>query len=200
MDKLRPTLQQEGVEVEVLGLKGEQLEVRARRFGPGVPIAFLVKAIEGTFKRYHPEIREVLLSEYDAGENIPKAARNLEFDKVLHAKPSQSPASPNPSGWLGLDLSGLDRANAARALENAHRVFSGRNVLAYLVKGLGESTNRAAFDKWVSFYGHGGRVRTNGDPDSAAVYLGDALPDNEPPSDAEVLWMPGRVLLTEGPP
>jgi hypothetical protein len=193
IDKLRPTLEQEGVEVEILGVKGEQLEIRAKRVGPGVPIAFLVKAIEGTLRRYHSDIREVLLSEYDPGENIPKPARNPEFDKVLHARPQV--ASP-PSAPLGLDLSGLDRVLSLRALENAHRVFSGQGKASFMLKGLNEAPNRAAFDKWVSFYGHGKRVSGSPDSDTSTVYLTSDAPAAEPAPPEEVLWMPARVLLT----
>ena len=68
VEKLRPTLRQEGLEVDFLGREGAIVNIRAKRVSPGVPVAFLVKAIAGTFRRYLPEIEDVCLAEYDPGE------------------------------------------------------------------------------------------------------------------------------------
>jgi hypothetical protein len=194
IERLRPTLEKEGVKLDVLRVNGDQLEVRARRTAPGVPIAFLVKAIEGTFKRYHSEIKEVLLLEYDPGENLGKPARNPEFDKVLHANTKVD--APVPVGWLGLDLTGLDRASAVRALEQAHRVFTGRSSHEFLVRGLRAPEVRAAFDKWQSFYQLARQVHACSD-DVVAVYLDESERGFQP--EDETLWMPGRILLVESP-
>lgn len=45
----------------MMGREDHRLLVRARRTGPGTPVAFLVKALEGTLRRYHPDLTEVEL-------------------------------------------------------------------------------------------------------------------------------------------
>lgn len=73
IERLHPILRKEGLEVDFLSQEGSLVNIRARRVASGVPVAFLVKAIAGTYRRYLPGVKDVCLMEYDPGTNIPIA-------------------------------------------------------------------------------------------------------------------------------
>lgn len=80
--KLQPTLHKEGFEVDFLGTEGAVVNIRARRVGAGVPVAFVVKALAGTCRRYLNGIEDVCLAEYDPGEDIP-VTESQTFEPVF---------------------------------------------------------------------------------------------------------------------
>lgn len=141
MSRIAPALEEQGVEVEVTGLEGSTLVLRARRTAPGMPVAFLVKLIEGTYRRYLPEITRVRLEGYDPGPGRPPPP------------PAPPPAAgPRVRGLEGVDLAGLDRARAARALESFVAVMLPRGARRLKVCGLADPAARRAAEKWAHFY------------------------------------------------
>ena len=148
IDKLRPTLKQEGLEVDFLGQEGSVVNIRAQRVGPGVPVAFLVKAIAGTYKRYLPEIEDVCLTEYDAGDFAPTAPSET-FEPVFNHKPVS--AHLKLEGIPVLDLKGLNRKDAVLAIEGFFKVWAQRSPLI-LLEGLTEDAPYRAAEKWAAVY------------------------------------------------
>jgi hypothetical protein len=191
LQKLEGTFAQEGARFEVLGSKEQRLLVRACRIGPGVPIAFLVKALEGTLRRYHPELREVELVEYDPGEGHATPDKPSEtFEKVLkHQSAAMKMSLPEAPG---LDLKGCDRIQAVQALEQAHKMWSRQGVHHFKVRGLKEEQVARAFEKWRSFYGEVAGTE-NEDEDTLRVTLQGA-PEGEFPTEA-TMWFPARLML-----
>ena len=190
LHKLEPVFAQEGVAFEILGSEQQRLLVRARRTGPGAPIAFLVKALEGTLKRYHESLQEVELVEYDPGQGSATPEKpSPTFDKVMkHQAPAARLSLPEAPG---LDLRGCDRAQAVRALEQAHKMWSRQGTQRFKVRGLSEEPVQRAFEKWRGFYDQVESVEQE-DEDVARVTLrgaSGAFPEEE------TLWFPSRLML-----
>ncbi|MBT9583559.1 hypothetical protein IV102_09415 [bacterium] len=190
--KLEPVFAQEGVVFEVMGREDHRLLVRARRTGPGTPVAFLVKALEGTLRRYHSDLKEVELLEYDPGEGSSTPdTPNPEFDKVLKHKAASAklelPEVP------GLDLRGSDRAQAVKALEQAQKMWSRQGVDRFRVRGMLEDPVHRAVQKWLSFYELTESHQLEPDGDVLRVVLKGAASREFP--DVETLWFPARLML-----
>ena len=194
LEKLRPAMEKEGLQVELIGHTAQRVEVRAKRVARGVPVAFLMKAIEGTFRRYHPSIKEIYLSEYDPGENLgdAPAPSSDEFEKVWKHKALGTVSKKGISETMGLDLSGTDRASAIRALENVHRVWSGRDVRRFLVRGIEEDGAQRALEKWLAHYQLATAEHREGD--IHVIHLEGACEGGQCWSEP-VMWMPARVVL-----
>lgn len=195
LDRLKPALDQEGLEVELLGVEDQTLNIRARRVGPGVPVAFMVRAISGTFRRYQPDIQDVCLTEYDPGpEDLRPTKPSPDFEKVLNHRPA-SPI-PRARGIPGVDLSGLDRRQAVRALEAFTRSWSRRSK-RLRVLGLEEEQPRRAAEKWASYYEQEfHRIRKDEDqPGAWTIELEEGLEAVTPDDLVEVI--PGKVFLVE---
>ena len=192
LHKLESTFAQEGVCFEIVGREQERLLVRARRTGPGTPVAFLVKALEGTLRRYHEELREVELVEYDPGEgSATPQTPSAEFDKVL--KHRASSAGLNLPEVPGLDLRGSDRAQAIRALEQAHKMWARQGVERFRVRGLLEEPVQRAVEKWLNFYELAESYELESDRDVIRIVLKGAGPGDFP--ESETLWFPARLML-----
>lgn len=195
LSKLDTTFQQEGVHFESLGSEGHRLLVRAKRSGPGTPVAFLVKALEGTLRRYHEQLREVELVEYDPGEGHtpPPETPSQEFDKVFkhrgHSSKLNLPQVP------GLDLRGCDRAQAIIALEQAHKMWLRQELDRFKIRGLSEDAVARAVQKWVTFYAACEHTELEADQDTMRVVLKDARSREFP--DEDTLWFPARLMLIE---
>ncbi|MBS2039921.1 hypothetical protein JST97_33355 [bacterium] len=190
--RLETTFQQEGVHFESLGTDGERLLVRAKRNGPGTPVAFLVKALEGTLRRYHASLREVELVEYDPGEgSATPETPSQEFDKVLKHK--AAPSKLNLPEVPGLDLSGCDRAQAVSALEQAHKMWSRQGVDRFKLRGLSQDPVARAFEKWRTFYDATQSTQLESDGDTMRVVLKDARSTEF--TDQDTLWFPARLML-----
>jgi len=148
IEKLKPKLREEGLEVDFLGREGAVVNIRARRVSPGVPVAFLVKAIAGTYRRYIPEIEDVCLAEYDPGEAIGTAPSET-FEPVFKHKSVFS--GLELKGLPVIDLAGLDRRHAIQALENFARAWSSKSPILG-VEGLEEDAPMRAMKKWAAVY------------------------------------------------
>jgi hypothetical protein len=192
IDKLHPTLRQEGLEVDFLGREGDIVNIRARRVGPGVPVAFLIKAIAGTFRRYLPDVADVCLVEYDPGEGIETAPSDT-FAPVFAHRPAVS--SLALAGLPVVDLSGLNRRNAVKAIEGFLKIWGSRSPLVALA-GLEEDAPRRAARKWLSLYGDDYREVLEIDRDRWEIRLGgdDAAIETLRARGDEV--MPGRIFVT----
>jgi hypothetical protein len=194
IDKLRPKLREEGLEVHFISRKGSIVNIRAKRIAPGVPVAFLIKAIAGTYRRYLPEIEDVCLTEYDPGESIGTAPSET-FEPVFQHKPVA--AKLELKGLPVVDLAGLDRKKAVKALENAFRIWKEKSPLLG-VTGLSEDAPGRAAKKWASVYREDYREIENVSDDRWNVILG-----FEDAKELELLRekpeekMPGKIFLLD---
>lgn len=190
--KLESVFSQEGVVFEVVGREQDRLLVRAKRTGPGTPVAFLVKALEGTLRRYHEELREVELVEYDPGEgSATPELPSQEFEKVLkHKAPPTRLKLPEVPG---LDLRGNDRAQAIRALEQAEKMWSRQGIDRFKIMGLDEKPVRRAVDKWLNFYELAESSELEADGQVLRIVLKGARAREFPAEDT--LWFPARLML-----
>lgn len=192
IEKLQPKLKEEGLEVEFLGMVDGIVNIRAKRISPGVPVAFLVKAIAGTFRRYLPDVRDVCLTEYDPGEEIGTAPSET-FEPIFKHKPLASQIELH--GVPVVDLSGLDRKNAVRALENFFRVWRSKSPVLGVI-GLREDAVNRAVAKWGAVYRDDYRELVHTTEDRWDIYL-------EESADVPYLSrlgdeiMPGKIFLTE---
>lgn len=204
LEKLRPATEQEGLEVEFLGISGNTLELKARRRQPGAPTAFVIKAIEGTFRRYLPEIAAVRLVDYEPGTPA-KAPPAQETGFAPLFRPGPKAPMPAPRGIPGVDLHGLDRADAVRALEAFMDVWGPRVDRVKLV-GLEEDAPRRAAEKYLHVYADNVKSRhpEPGRPGVLILHLADPCHNETCSRGMEEEVMPGRILLTRasssGPP
>lgn len=193
IEKLRPTLRQEGLEVDFLGQDGSIVNLRARRVSPGVPVAFLIKAIAGTFKRYKPEVEDVCLLEYDPGDGI-ETRPSPTFAPVFQHRPGG--AGLSPAGLPVADLSGLNRRDAVLAIESFVKVWGTRSPALGLL-GLSEDAPGRAARKWAEVYRDDYRELVEISPDRWEIVLSrenlEGISALKSKGD-EV--MPGRIFLT----
>lgn len=191
IDKLRPTLKQEGLEVDFLGQEGAVVNIRAQRVGPGVPVAFLLKAIAGTYKRYLPEIEDVCLTEYDAGDFAP-APPSETFEPVFNHKPVS--AHLKLEGIPVLDLTGLNRKDAVLAIEGFFKVWAERSPLIML-SGLNEDAPRRAAEKWAAVYRENFRELKKLSPERWEVLLSTDSDELQRVRALGEELMPGRIFV-----
>lgn len=195
LSKLEGVFAQEGLVFEILGREDQRLLVRARRTGPGAPVAFMVKALEGTLRHYHTELREVELVEYDPGEGkATPESPSPELDKIFkHQSPLPKMRLPEVPG---LDLRGTDRTQAMRALEQAQKMWSRQGIQRFKVMGLGEDAPRRALDKWLSFFELAQSVQWMAGGDVACIALKGSESEEFP--EEETMWFPARLMLIGG--
>lgn len=179
--RLKPVLDEQGLELEVTGADGGTVLLRGRRVRRGAPIAFMVKAVEGTFRRYLADFQDVRL---EAFEELPQA-------------PEPPAAGPGFQGLPGIDLSGADRAEAARALETFAVLARRRSVPRFKIHGLGEDAALRAAQKWRDLYAADLRSvhPDEGSSDRWIVHLDDECQDPACCAGAQEEILPARVLL-----
>ncbi len=193
IEKLRPTLRQEGLEVDFLGQDGPVVNLRARRVSPGVPVAFLVKAIAGTYKRYMPEVEDVCLLEYDPGEGI-ETRPSPTFAPVFNHR--HGGGGPGLAGLPVADLSGLSRRDAVLAIESFVKVWGTRSPVLGL-RGLSEDAPGRAARKWAEVYRDDYRELVEVSPDRWEIVLtGENLEGISALKSKGDEVMPGRIFLT----
>ncbi|MCE7871342.1 hypothetical protein DYH09_13310 [bacterium CPR1] len=200
LDRLGPAAEREGLTLELCRVNEESvIELRARRNAPGVPIAFMVRAIEGTFRRYYPEVSGVRLVDYDPGPDEVRAQKTRIEDTVFAPLVRhKAPIVPAPAGIPGLDLRGLDRARAVRALENFVDLWGPREVDRLKIVGRTEDGPGRAIQKWLHLYAD--RVQSQHpdatDPEALILHLSRACQDPSCSQGEPVELMPGKILLT----
>lgn len=193
IEKLRPTLRQEGLEIDFMGLEGSVVNLRAKRVAPGVPVAFLIKAIAGTFKRYLPEVEDVCLTEYDPGDSIATAPSET-FAPVFSHKP---PVASFPlNGLPVVDLGGLNRKEAILAIEGFVKIWGPRSP-ALALQGLSEDAPGRAARKWADVYREDYHELITDDDNRWEIALASGLNDEiqRLKSQGDEV-MPGRIFLT----
>lgn len=192
IEKLQPKLKEEGLEVEFLDQTDGIVNIRAKRISPGVPVAFLVKAIAGTFRRYLPEVKDVCLAEYDPGEQIGTAPSET-FEPVFKHKPVAAQLSLQ--GVPVVDLHGLDRKNAVRALENFFRVWRSKSPLLGVL-GLKEDAVNRAVAKWGSVYRDEYRELVQVSEERWDIHLDESAEAHSLSRQGDEI-MPGKIFLTD---
>jgi len=110
-----------------------RVHLRARRLDPEARVAFAVRAVAGTLRRYVPGFREIRL---EAVED--------------EAAPPRPPAGPAFPGLPGLDLAGLSRRQAARALDCFAALSRRRGDRRFRVLGLHEPEPLRAARAWCA--------------------------------------------------
>lgn len=192
LEKLGQTFENEGLEFELVGIEGSTANLRARRLRPGVPVAFMVRAISGTFRRYLPAIEDVCLLEYDPGEEGARSTRSSpEFEKVLRHRPIME--APAPQGIPTLNLSGLDRRQAVRAIEAFVKMWKQRAPRVRL-RGVEEDAPGRAAARWADHY-RPDFLRSQREQDFWTIYFREPTPEEAGIEEEEV--MPGKVFLVE---
>lgn len=204
LGKLSPAAEKEGIELEFSGLgEDEVVEVRARRVATGAPVAFLIKAVEGTFRRYYPEVPGIRLIEYDPGPKTLRSqkARPIEDTGFASLARHKAPALPPPKGIPAIDLHGLDRKQAIRVLENFVDLWGPRDVDRVKVIGLTEDAPGRAIKKWLMVYPDWVQSKhlDNGDPDVLVIHLKQACSNDACSAGDEVERMPGKILMMYEP-
>ena len=196
IDKLYPTLLKEGLEVDFLSQEGSLVNIRARRVAPGVPVAFLVKAIAGTYRRYLPDVKDVCLAEYDPGTDIPIAPSET-FEVVF--KHSAAIQALLLGGLPVVDLAGLGRRDSIKAIEGCVSMWGGRSPIV-AIHGLTEDAPLRAAKKWAAVYRDGYKEIKKLSPERWEIAFGDdnarQIADLKAKGD-EI--MPGRIFLTSVP-
>ena len=185
MRRLEPVLVAQGLRVEVVGQEDGVIRLRARRVGPGATLAFMVRALEGTFRRYLPDFREVVV---DAYEGPPEPGSG---------PPKPPVAGPAFQGLPGLDLAGSGRSEAARALEAFAGMAQRRGETRFRLCGLVEADPRRAALKWLSLGGEGRSAHPEaGTPGTWIVHLAGPCtnPETCGPGEAGDV-IPARVLV-----
>lgn len=182
--RLRPVLEEQGLELEVTGAEGGEVRLRGRRVGRGAPMAFMVKAVEGTFRRYLPGFASVRLEDFEEAPAPPPP-------------PPPPPAGPGFRGVPGVDLSGADRAQAARALETFATLARRRGAGRFKVRGLGQDPALRAAEKWRDMYRQdlGAVHAEEGRPDSWIVHLDGLCADPACSAGQPEELLPASVLL-----
>lgn len=183
--RLNPLLEQEGLELQVVAVGEGVVHLRGRRVSPGAPMAFMVRALEGTFRRYLPGFREVALDEWQ-GLQEPEASFETRT------------SGPRMRGLPSLDLAGTNRQQAAQALE----IFAGmlRRQGASCARLLGIATDEPerAVRKWLAVHREDGVLGhpEAGHQDRWILHFGQACEAAEichPEESVETL--PARILL-----
>lgn len=193
IDKLRPMLLQQGMEIDYLGLEGAMVNVRAKRVSPGPPVAFLLKGIAGTFRRYMPEVEDVCLVEYDPGNGITTTKTEM-FEPVFNHRPTA--VSIPLAGLPVVDLKGLSRRDAVRAIEGFFKVWGPRSPVVGL-QGLTDEAALRAARKWAEVYRDDYREAVEVDSDRWEFVVDGENPERI--SELKTLGdevMPGRIFLT----
>lgn len=73
LDKLQVIFDEQGLKVTLVELRGDQIILDIERLSPGMPVAFMVQAIGGTFRRYMPQIQQAVLGKYQGlPEPVPE--------------------------------------------------------------------------------------------------------------------------------
>lgn len=118
--KLEKTFDHEGVRLVSFHLDepSKRVYINLERFAPGLPTAFLVKGLQGTFRRYWDRQTEVILEHYEvlpeASETTSHSSEQLKQDLLRGA--SHTPALAF-KGMPCLDMRGASAKEAVSSLE-----------------------------------------------------------------------------------
>lgn len=183
LEKLDPVLREQGVELTLVTVDEGRVHLRARRLDAEARVAFAVRAVAGTLRRYLPGFREIHLEavEQDAGSPRP-------------------PAGPAFPGLPGLDLAGLSRRQAARALESFAALCRRRGDARFRVLGLHEPEPLQATRAWcaLNLVAPSWSHPEGTSAETWILHLDGPCPRPETcGSGEEGLAVPGRILLID---
>lgn len=185
--RLQPVLEEEGLEIQVVDLRDGLVHLRGRRVSPGVPMAFMVRALEGTFRRYLSGFKGVVLDEWEDLEERKTPPRAL---------------GPIMRGLPGLDLTGTDRREAASALDIFAGMLRRQGARRARLLGVGQGGAEQALEKWLAIHREAGDL---GHPEAGhrgrwILHLGQACEDpGTCGSDESGETLPAGILLAGQP-
>jgi len=196
--KLEKTFNDEGVRLESFRLdeSSKRVYINLERFAPGLPTAFLVKGLQGTFRRYLDQQIEVILESYnvlpEAAEATSQSSEQLKQDLLKGA--THSPALAF-KGTPCLDMRGASAKEAVSALE-AFISMVRRQNLKICRFYLDDQNSRRVVRQWAAI--NGAKLSCLSEEDELwrlqlESASGNELTEHEKLSKQEVL--PYRVLL-----
>ena len=152
LQKLEKTFSGEGIRVVSFHLNEplHQAHVSLERFAPGLPTAFLLKGLQGTFRRYfHPQT-EVILEEYkvlpEASQTASQSSEQLKNDFIKGA--THSPALAF-KGIPCLDMRGASAKESASSLESFIHIIERQGLKTCLLY-LDDQDSRRVAKQWAA--------------------------------------------------
>lgn len=144
LTKLKEVLGKEGL--RIISCQPEDgtssIHINMERFAPGLPAAFMVKALQGTFRRYGNPEAEVILDDYivlpEAKNRPSESSEQLKEDIVSGLKGEQSFAKVTGGHKLfksaaGLKLEGGSAQDYSAALELFMQMMQRRGIEEFAV-------------------------------------------------------------------
>ena len=127
-----------------------QVRIRLERFAPGLPTAFMVKGLQGTFRRYYDPDTDVILEEYKVlsqaeGAKPASSAVKEDFERAWKAHTGRAVFKAVP----GIDLSGASAQLSACAWENFTAMLK-RQDEKFAVVSLDNDPSRRVLRQWSS--------------------------------------------------
>lgn len=144
LDKLKILFDEQGLRVELdyIDKKTATAFFRMERFAKGLPAAFIIKGMGGTFRRYLPEIKEAAISSY---QGLPEPERNdASSEASNNSQPDKSQKTP------GLSLKGCTRSEAARALCTFLDMMRRNGENLFRITGTDEKEVLPALKQWLA--------------------------------------------------
>ncbi|MBQ7503438.1 hypothetical protein IJT93_12150 [bacterium] len=129
--KLEATLADEGLKITSFAFRNgsKEFHISMQRFAPGLPTAFMVKGLQGTFRRYLDPQISVVLDGYevlpDSGERPSHSSEELK-SAILNGPAGNLQFENMP--LLKFSVQNNDRHAAAEALENFVRMIKRRGL------------------------------------------------------------------------
>lgn len=144
LDKLKVLFDEQGLRVELdyIDQKTSTAYFRMERFAKGLPAAFIIKGMGGTFRRYLPEIKEAAISSY---QGLAEPERN-----EAPAEASHDSEAHNSQKTPGLSLKGCGRAEAARALCAFLDMMRRNGENLFRITGTDEKEVAPALRQWLA--------------------------------------------------
>lgn len=151
-EKLEKTFGNEGVRLTGFHLdeSSKQIYVNLERFAPGLPTAFLVKGLQGTFRRYFDQKTEVILEDYKvlpkAADGISQSSEQLRQDLL---KGVAHPPALTFKGMPCLDMRGASAKEAVSSLEIFINIVTRQNLQSCLLY-LDNKNSRRVTRQWAA--------------------------------------------------
>lgn len=206
VNRLQSTFSDEGLRFVTYDydIDNRRLNVSLERFAPGIPVAFMLKGLQGTLHRYLDPKSSVVLQNYEV---LPSAKdtesnSNLDLQKAILQGPQRRVRNRiNFNNCLGVDLSSAKKGEASLALESLQNIAERQGVDVIAVKTPSESS-RKVFKQWASINGFKYHKRTNSE-DVWIVHLKEELPKEHDPnicySDSKFDFIPLNLLVISSP-
>lgn len=154
-NKLEQTFSNEGIRLVSFRLDepSQRVYISLERFAPGLPTAFLVKGLQGTFRRYLDRQIEVILEHYEVlsetAQALSKSSKQLKQDLLKGVAPSPALAF---KGTPCLDMRGASASEAASSLETFINIIK-RQELKDCLFYLDNQNSRRVVRQWAAING-----------------------------------------------